>query len=124
MPRHGGLRIVRTGVSRHVVLVSRFAIKVPAIWRWQTILWGLLANMQERAFAKTGWPEFAPVLFSDPFGFILVMPRVRVMTDEEFEDFDYYVFTRRSDGSVVPVEAKSDSFGWLGGRVVAIDYGN
>lgn len=118
------MEIVRAGVTRHVILAGRFAFKFPAIWRWQTFLWGLLANMQERLFSKTEWPELAPVVFSDPLGLLLVMRRARVMTDEEFEKFDYYVFTHRGDGSVVPVEAKSDSFGWIADQVVAIDYGS
>lgn len=118
------MKIVKTGVTRHVILTRRFAFKIPAFWHWRSFLWGLLANMQERDFWTAKWPELAPVLFADPWGFLVVMPRVRVMTDAEFEVFDYYVFTHRGDGSIVPAEAKSDSFGWMNGRVVAIDYGS
>jgi hypothetical protein len=114
----------RRGVTRRVFLFGRWAIKVPAPWRWQTFLWGLLANMQERAFAAAGWPELAPVLWADRWGFVLVMPRLTPLTDAEFETFDYAGFVNRSDGSVVPVEEKSDSFGRLNRRIVAIDYGS
>jgi hypothetical protein len=49
------------------------------------------------------------------------MPRCSILgrrpTDEEFAAF--------TDGPmVVPVERKADSFGWLDGRLVALDYGS
>jgi len=45
------------------------------------------------------------------------------MTDEEFEGFDYVGFVFGDDYNI-PAEAKSDSFGWLDGKIVAVDYGN
>lgn len=114
------------GISRTVFLVGPWAFKFPtARYGWAKFLAGLLANMQETTFSRARWPELCPVLASVPGGFLVVMPRVRVMTDEEFERFDYLGFVWTPDGDrQVPVEAKSDSFGWLDGRVVAIDYGN
>ena len=79
--------------------------------------------MHEVTFSKTGWPEFCPVLFHLLFGILVIMPRVRVMTDDEFDCFNYPEFIHQND-YYVPVEAKADSFGWLDGKVVAIDYGN
>ncbi len=52
----------------------------------------------------------------------MVMRRVRVMTEEEFEAVDLQAWA--SGQYVIPCELKSDSFGWLDGRIVAIDYGN
>jgi len=118
------LEVATTGATRRVILTKRFALKIPACGKWRTLLLGLLANMQEREFATTKWPELAPVVASDQFGCFLIMPRVRVMTRDEFARFDYHGFTHRADGSIVPAESKPDSFGWLNGRVVAIDYGN
>lgn len=114
----------RNGISRTVLLVGRHAVKIPVLrYGWKKFLQGLLANMQEREFSKAGWPELCPVKFSLPGGFLLVMPRVQVMTDEEFDRFDYVGFVFKEDRKI-PVEPKSDSFGWLNGCVVAIDYGN
>lgn len=84
---------------------------------------GLLANMQERVFAAAGWPELCPVLFSIPWGFLVVMPRLRELTDDEFLEFDSKVWADRGD-YVIPVEHKTNSFGWQGDKIVAIDYGN
>ncbi len=114
------------GCTRHVILVGHYAIKVPRMnYGWRMFLNGLLANMQECAFSAAKWSELCPVLWAAPGGWMVVMPRVRVMTDAEFEVFDREAFIRRpNDDGIVPAEAKSDSFGWMNGRVVAIDYGS
>ena len=112
------------GISRDVFLIGKYAFKFASPrYGYDKFLQGLLANMQETTFSKAGWPELCPVLVSVPGGFLNIMVRTRVMTDEEFDDFEFKGFIER-DGYIVPVEAKSDSFGWLDGKVVAIDYGN
>ena len=115
------------GATRCVLLVGTWAIKAPAMTEWRLFLLGLLANMQERLFWQTRWPELCPVLWSIPGGWLVVMRRARVMTESEFAEFDVESFTQcgSEDGQyVVPVEPKADSFGYLDGRVVAVDYGN
>lgn len=63
-----------------------------------------------------------PVVFNLGGGFLIVMKRARILTWEEFCDFDYKTF--RMTKAAVPVEQKADSFGWLDGEIVAVDYGN
>ena len=113
------------GVSREVFLLGKYAIKLPIIrYGYRKFLQGLLANLQEVEISSLGkYPEICPVLWHLPGGFLLVMPRVRVMTDEEFDNFHYTEFVFQDDYTI-PAEPKSDSFGWLDGKVVAIDYGN
>lgn len=115
------------GVTRFVILTRRYAIKVPRFWhygrfRWEMFLYGLLGNMQEAKFARTGWPELCPVYFAVPGGWLLVMPRCEAL-DEELTPEQYAAFTNRPD-YVLPVEHKADSFGYLNGHLVAVDYGS
>ncbi len=123
------MRIDRTGCSRIVILTKRLAWKVPAFydssnhWSWRTFCQGMLANMQEVAFSKAGWPELCPIRFHIPLGLLVVMPKVQLLTDDEFCEMDFKAFTEKED-YYVPVEEKTNSFGWLNGQVVAIDYGN
>lgn len=118
------IEINRQGCHRIVILTRKWAIKMPNFTDgWRLFLTGLLANMQERVFSKAQWPELCPVIFSIPGGWLNIMPRVREMTDKEFRIFDVKDFLEKSD-YVVPAEAKSNSFGWLNGHVVAIDYGS
>lgn len=112
------------GTTRRVILVGRYAIKVPRVdYGWQAILGGLLANMREWSFSCAGWPELCPVLWRIPGGFLIVMRRARPLTDEEWTAFDYDSFIE-TDDYFVPVDYKYGSFGILDGRIVAVDYGN
>lgn len=90
---------------------------------WSLFLRGLLANMQERQIGRSALAGICPVLFSTIGGWVVVMPRARVMTREEFLSFDPGAFCNRDDYSI-PSEHKENSFGYLHGEVVAIDYGN
>lgn len=118
------MQIDRTGCTRIVCLLWRWAVKLPNFTDgWRMFLKGLLANMQEAQFSRTKWPKLCPVVWSIPGGWIVIMRRAKVLTDDEFlqcvpdgwiEEPDY----------IIPAELKSNSFGWLNGKIVAIDYGS
>lgn len=118
------MRVDWSGVTRMVILVGPWAVKLPRLnYGWAAFLRGLLCNIQESEFGRLGWPGFCPVRFALPGGWLIVMPRAQVMTDEEFAAFDFHTFVNRGE-YVIPAEEKPDSFGWLNGQVVAIDYGS
>jgi len=122
------MNINTVGATRTVILTEKYAFKLPGTWGerpsywWKHLLLGLLANIQEITFSKTKWPELCPILFYIPGGFLVVMPRLQIMTKEEFKNFDWNGFQSGQDYTV-PVENKADSFGYLNGKVVAVDYG-
>ena len=113
------------GATRHVFLVGPYAIKIPQFrYGWKNFLYGLLANLQERTFAKAGWPELCPVAFSLPGGWLVVMQRAEPLTREEWFSFDSLDFCEREGREYcIPAERKMDSFGKNDGRIVAVDYG-
>ena len=111
------------GVTRNVILIGRFAFKFPAVSEWRLFLLGLLANMQEVVFSGMNHPKLCPVVCHLPLGFLVVMRRARVLTDGEF-DRESMLAWKTEENFEVPCELKSDSFGWLDGRIVAVDYGN
>lgn len=102
------------GRNRLVLLTRRHALKLPALRCWRDFLFGLLNNMNEAAWS--GEAGHCPVLFAAPLGLLVVMPRVRVLTEAEFADLDPARLPPRP-------ERKADSFGWLGEELVAVDYG-
>lgn len=112
-----------------VLLTRHYAWKFPNVidssnrFSWRTFCQGMLANMQEVTFSKAKWIELCPVLFHLPLGLLVVMPKVKLLTDDEFCEMDFIAFTDKPD-YFVPVEEKANSLGWLNGRIVAIDYGN
>ena len=120
------------GATRMVILIGRWAIKIPNILRgWKFLLYGFLANMQERE-----WDGFdnrlCPIRYTAPGGAFLIMVRCRPVTLEEFDQHIDGKWTRMRDRETgrpvpysweLPVELKPSSFGWLGDRIVAVDYG-
>jgi hypothetical protein len=109
------------GATRLVLLIGPLALKLPRPSSWRGFLHGLLSNLQERRFAAARWPELCPVLWADPWGLLVVMPRADPAP--KLSRRDYLRFTKRPDYTV-PVEHKTDSFGLLDGHLVAIDYGS
>ena len=115
--------LFKYGATRTVILVGSIVIKIPRMCSWKLFLHGLLANMQESQFSKTGWQELCPVLFSIWGGFCLIMQRAEPLTDFQWSRFSPEHWVKKEDYTV-PVELKQSSFGMLKGKIVAIDYGN
>ncbi len=118
---------VAKGATRTVLLIGAYAIKVPRLFSWaacwRNFLLGLIANMQEAEWGVTGFPEFCPVLFSIPGGFLVVMSRADPLTEEQFDSIDWETFCNKQDYYCF-VERKIENMGLYQGRIVAVDYGN
>ena len=113
------MRLNRRGRNRWVILTRRWAIKVPRPTGWRDFLFGLLNNLHEAAWSREGTGR-CPVALAVPGGFAIVMPRLRILDEAEFAAVDVAAFNLAHD---LRAEPKPDSFGWLDGRVVAVDYG-
>lgn len=127
---------VRAGATRTVILTKRYAFKFPRFYRkgrefeWSRILQGLLANLQERYWAKFDCEQLCPVVFSDPIGLLVVMPRCEevepkfgnsaIMCPVEFLWFERW----GNDGARVPIENVAANFGYLNNRLLCFDYGS
>lgn len=116
---------VKFGSTRIVFLIGKLAIKVPNFTSWYLFLQGLLANRQERIFSRTGWVQLCPIIASVPGGWIIVMKRAKVLTEDEFYKYKGIIkFLTTKKTYSIPAEMKPDSFGWLNGKLVVVDYGN
>jgi hypothetical protein len=110
------------GSTRTVILMKRHAFKLPTLSSWRRFLQGLLANMQEVNWSRIDSPYLCPVLFHPPLGFLVVMPRCASI--DSIKTGSMEAENWRDKGSyLIPVEYKADSFGYYGGGIVAIDYG-
>jgi hypothetical protein len=110
---------LRHGITRSVLLVGRLAIKVPTMRHgWQSFIKGMLANDQEAFWwSETRNPLLCPVLWSAPLGLVTVQRRVdRVATEDDPIDLDAFQH--------LPQDNKPCNFGFLGERMVKIDYGS
>jgi hypothetical protein len=107
---------MQQGTTRYVFRVGPCVVKTPSFYSWRAFLKGLLANMSEADFGScqkvVESDSLCPVLFSCPGGWANIMPYCSPIKEFEIPQTypDY-------------VEGKSDSFGRLKGRIVAVDYG-
>lgn len=109
---------IENGLTRKVFLIGRYAFKVPQTdYGWKYFLRGLLSSMDEIIISKNKYPGICPILFYVPGGWLIVMPRLKALSEEEMKEVDMDNF------KYLDVEYKSDSFGWHNGKIVAIDYG-
>jgi hypothetical protein len=126
---------IRAGATRTVILTKYLAIKLPRFYRkgrrfeWSRFLYGLLANLQERYWSRFNCRQLCPVLFSDPLGLIVIMPRCQPV-EKQFGNsaivcaVEFHWFERwGTDGARVPIENVAANFGYLDGRLVSFDYG-
>jgi len=60
---------------------------------------GLLANMQEVKFSKMNDERLCPVKFHLPGGWLLVMPRCKIITEKVFLNLDITKFWPNSKGN-------------------------
>jgi hypothetical protein len=122
------LVVAASGCTRKVFLVGKWALKVPTFYSQDAFLHGCLANLQERAcwMIREIRPLLAPVVACMPLGLLLVMRRCEPMLSEltESEAKRFFYDCVKETGYSVPVEDKPSSFGYLDGRLVAVDYGS
>ena len=122
---------LRQGSTRWVLLAGPYAFKFPRCSQWRLFLLGLLANKQEVLFGYKGKdPRLCPVLGHVPGGWCCVMRRAIPMTLDQWESNGGSIGMKwfcSEDGvfGCVPAEHNQvSSFGYVNGKVVAVDYGN
>jgi hypothetical protein len=107
-------------IFRRVIALGPFAFKVP---RPRSVLHGLRCNRWEREMwyrwrPVFGWENLCPILFADPLGLVVVMPRAQhPVTLEEIQAATPVHFPEPT------YETKAEAFGLVNGRVLALDYG-
>ena len=117
--------ILKYGTTRVVFLTKRYAIKFPALVEWRLFLLGLLGNIHERKWSilQRYCDKLCPVVYANRYGLVLIMLRAKPLSREQYFDIDFNDF-QKGDGFILPIENKQDSFGYLNGRIVAVDYGS
>lgn len=123
------MRIIRTGACRTVILIGRYAVKVPSLrgassadarGRVASFAHGLLANHSEYLWhGYEPWAgKVAPVLRSWLLGLVQVYPRCEPL-DVVDDDASRAALPRLDPD---PGDVKVDNYGILNGRVVRLDY--
>jgi hypothetical protein len=112
---------IKWGSARVVLVTPRYAFKFA---RWDRGILGFQANLQEsRAWTTSRAEDLCPVLWSAPFGFLIVMPSARPLAaDERASFFDDYIAEAGSWSPRLHGDPKPENYGILDGRRVRLDY--
>lgn len=117
-----GIDLGLEGCTRFVILTKNHALKIPQImYDWRMPLYGMLGNDREGRMSRLH-DDLCPVKLSLPFGLLNVQPRCRMLTYEEFEE-NLEEITRISKSFSIS-ERKHNSYGYLNGKIVVVDYGS
>lgn len=118
---------IRKGATRSVFVFSNFVIKVPTFLSWRLFLNGLLANIQEELFSGVD-DCLCPVMYSDIFGFVLIMKRACVIPNRinhlNFCNYLEAKYKNNNMSELILSDSKPSNWGILEGKLVKIDYGN
>lgn len=114
---------IRRGTTRTVLLLGKYAIKLPRLsahhsglrGRMWSLARGILANISESEWS--GMQGVCPVLWSGFGGIVNIMPRCKpVYEDRSVEE--YYAISNQLFAS----DKKPQNLGLLNGELVWIDY--
>jgi hypothetical protein len=122
------VKVIRTGVSRTVWLVGRWAVKVPSLRGGSTGGWlhsfcqGVLANQSERTWSGfESWQgKVAPVLHCWLGGIVNVYPRCQPVPHDDYWARDQPDLD--PELGIDPGDRKACNYGLLDGQVVRVDY--
>lgn len=119
--------IIKYGSTRIVILINKYAIKLPNFTNYRGFLKGLLGNLMESNWNAVNDTRLAKILFKLPLGLLNVMEKA-----EPLESFNesyiknllkpYHTENDVSDLRNI-VELKQDSFGLINNEIKIIDYG-
>lgn len=112
------------GATRTVIMLRRHVIKLPACYSWRSFLNGMLSNLDERRFSSMRDPNLCPVLWSDPLGMMVIMPRCKHVTHRGLFEVALHAMRGALPQDFYLSDAKPENFGYLHGRLVKLDYGS
>lgn len=122
---------VHHGTTRTVFLIGKYAIKIPLIKKYKGFLKGLVCNLTERNISTLCPNYFLPVLWSDPLGLFVIMPRAKVVKIDSWflHAFMVDLFHQNNDEEMEALNARyyceynPANIGLYKGRPFCIDYG-
>jgi hypothetical protein len=109
-----------SGVYRRVIIIGNIALKFPKLCN---VLSGMRCNRWEGEMCKVwrpeyGWENLCPIIFADPLGVVVIMPRA-----QQPVTFEQVVAASPDYYPDITSETKPEDFGIVKNKVFALDYG-
>lgn len=117
----------RQGATRIVLLFKQIVIKLPAVTSWKLFLCGLLANIQENTFGRSGqYKELTKVHWMAPGGFLLIAERIAPVKHDGLFWVELEALALKSELAYefIYSDAYPRNFGYRNGQLVKLDYGD
>jgi len=119
------------GATRKVFVCNKFVIKIPNFKEYRLFLFGILANMQEKEWSGRH-RDLAKVLYCFPFGLFLIMEKAYVIGERMKDNESWLFFSEMIEErykndelkEFILSDAKPYNWGYIGDRLVKIDYGS
>lgn len=128
------MQLITTGHRRNVLLINKYAIKIPTHKSFVEFVMGIMENLHERYWYSADgrkhsietqiktYPRHAGIYWADRFGFILIQERLdcnynaHVTFKEDYKKlYDKY--------STDYKDLKPENTGYRGNELVILDYG-
>jgi len=117
---------ISLGVTRIVFVFKSFVVKIPRPGIWSHFLKGLIGNIHEAQTWKWNSGKYesgksyllCPVVWAAWGGWILIMKRAEILTEDQFSKENIEPHMIWFDG-----DDKSNNYGYYKGRLVKVDYG-
>ena len=109
-----------SGVYRLVILFGGMAVKFPKL---RNVKSGMRCNRWEREMWQTwrpvfGWENLCPIIFADPLGLVVIMPRAKQPVT-----FEQVIAATPNYYPDITSETKPEDFGSINDNIFALDYG-
>ncbi|KAB3419167.1 hypothetical protein F9Z84_06575 [Escherichia coli] len=123
---------IQHGTTRTVFLIGKYAFKIPIFKNgYRAFVRGILGNVAEASISKCCPNYFLPVVWSLPFGLLVVMPRVKPIRKSTwyYRAFMADLFHQNNDNNVEALAARDfcetawQNYALYKGKPVCIDYG-
>ena len=123
---------IEIGATRRVFIFNNFVIKIPNTKEYRLFLSGILANLQEKLWSGSH-PDLAKVKWCSLLGLILIMEKAESIgccgyfEDETWDAFQDMLQERYKDDELSEFmlsDPKPSNWGYIGDRLVKIDYGD
>ncbi|QBO61594.1 hypothetical protein G17_00098 [Escherichia phage vB_EcoM_G17] len=117
------------GATRTVILIGEYAIKIPTFKSWKLFLTGMIANLNERSwmqYSNRSDSSICPTLWSSCTGLVTVQKRCKPVQHRGLFWVELCALALNSELSTdfFYSDAKPENFGYLGGKLVKLDYGD